>query len=90
MKINEIVQEKEKVNIAETILRSLSDWFGIEESTQAYINGCRDKPMYVIKREDKVVGFVSLKEHFKKSCELYVLGVSPEFHRKGLGRKLIY
>ena len=46
-------------------------------------------PMYALYRGDQVVGFVALKEHFKKSCELFVLGVLKDFHRQGFGRQLI-
>ncbi|MBT4760874.1 MAG: GNAT family N-acetyltransferase [Bdellovibrionaceae bacterium] len=89
MKIYEVLDIFNKERISSEILRSLPDWFGIEDSTVAYINGCKTMPMYVMEENEKAIGFISLHKHFQKSCELYVLGILQEYHRKGLGKKLI-
>jgi ribosomal protein S18 acetylase RimI-like enzyme len=89
MNVIEITNALEKERVSSEVLRSLKDWFGIEESIVAYINGCKSIPMYAIYENGKAIGFVSIKKHFQKSCELYVLGVLKEYHRQGLGKKLI-
>ena len=43
MEVREV--ESNKQAIVESILRMLPDWFGIESSTQEYIDGVVDKPL---------------------------------------------
>lgn len=45
--------------------------------------------MYAVYDGEKAIGFVSLSKLFEKSYELHVLGLLPDYHRKGLGKKLI-
>ena len=52
----------QKSQIAETTLSRLPEWFGIPESTQEYINGCEDKPLWVAVVDGNPVGFIALKE----------------------------
>ncbi len=87
--IIEVLGESRKAQISNDVLRDLPDWFGIEESILAYIVGCKSMPMYAIYENESAISFVSLKTHFKTSCELYVLGVLKKFHRQGLGKQLI-
>ena len=88
-----IVEVKElqesKSLITEDILKSLPDWFGIEESTRAYIEGVKDKLFLAAFDGEKPVGFVSLKKHFSNSYEVYVMGVYPEYHGQGIGKLLM-
>lgn len=71
------------------ILRSLPEWFGIEESTQNYIEAIKSLPTYTARIDGRVIGFVSVAKHHKESAELYVLGVLPEYHHSGIGKALI-
>lgn len=73
----------------EFILRSLPEWFGIEESTQNYIESIKSLPTYTARLNDKVIGFVSVAMHHEKSAELYVLGILPKYHHSGIGKSLI-
>ena len=81
--------EKGQPEITEKVLRSLPDWFGIEEATNAYINTSSKLPMFVAYKENSFVGFLSLKIHSEYAAEVYVMGVVPEFHRKGIGQALL-
>lgn len=83
------VLDSNKDSVCEKILRSLPEWFGLEDSTKAYIDGVKNQPFFAAFEEDKAVGFISLKEHDPKSYEVYVMGVSPEFHGRGIGKQLI-
>ena len=40
--IEEVKDEEQKMAVVAEILRDLPEWFGIPESTQAYIEGAKD------------------------------------------------
>ncbi|MFS9231297.1 acetyltransferase [Streptococcus australis] len=40
--IEEVKSEDQKMAVVAEILRNLPEWFGIPESTQAYIEGAKD------------------------------------------------
>lgn len=76
----------------ENVLRSLPDWFGVEESLLQYVADARDATRFetfIAEDSGRVVGFVTLRRHFPESGELHCLGVLPEFHDKGVGRVLV-
>ena len=81
--------EKGNPDVCEFVLRSVPEWFGLEESTLAYIKESKELPMLVATENGKTIGFLSLKEHSPYSAEVYVMGVIPAFHRKGVGKKLL-
>jgi len=71
------------------ILRVLPEWFGIEAATAQYIHDVDELPTFVAFVDGRAVGFMSVKQHFPQSAELYVLGVLPEMHRQGVGQALL-
>ncbi len=75
--------------VCEAILRALPEWFGIEEATAQYIRAIDDLPTFVAFVVGRAVGFMTVKQHFPQSAELYVLGVLPEMHHRGVGRALL-
>lgn len=83
------IVEENKDLVVDPILRSLPEWFGIEDFTQAYIKGVKDKPLLVAFDGNRAIGFVSLKKHFEQSYEVYVMGIYPTYHRKGIGKSLV-
>lgn len=86
--ICEIVDKKEKVKIAVEILHMLPDWFGIEESTQEYIMKSKSMPFFVAYERKTAVGFLAIKETSPYTAEIYVMGIHPMFHRRGIGKQL--
>lgn len=86
--VQQIYDDFEKVSIASKILGALPEWFGLPESTKAYIDGCGDKPFWAAFAENKPVGFITLKETSLATAEVFVMGVLPEYHRAGVGREL--
>lgn len=78
-----------KAAVCEPILRSLPDWFGIEQAIMDYLTEVDHLPTFLAYDTDAVVGFLSLKLHNPSSAEVYVMGTKPESHRKGIGRALI-
>lgn len=89
MKIKEIFDETQKIEITTNILKSLPDWFGVPESTREYIDKSSKLPFFSVVDESKVLGFISIKENNQYSAEIYVMGILPDYHRKGIGRALI-
>lgn len=86
--IREIVNEEEKTKIADEILHMLPDWFGIEESTQEYIVESKSMPFLVAYEANIAVGFLVIKETSPYTAEIYVMGIHPQYHRRGIGKQL--
>ena len=39
--------------------------------------------------DDSLIGFLTINFHFTRSAEIHVMGIRSEYHREGIGRKLI-
>ncbi len=73
----------------EPILRALPDWFGIESAIQHLAHTSTQLPTFVARADQVAVGFLTVQQHNAYSAELYVLGVLPAYHRRGIGRRLV-
>jgi ribosomal protein S18 acetylase RimI-like enzyme len=73
----------------EQILRALPDWFGIEEAIVRYGQDIDRLLTFLAEQTGEILGFISLKQHYAGSWEVYVMGVSPVMHRQGLGKALM-
>ena len=71
------------------ILRSLPDWFGIEDAILNYSLEIDRLPTWLACELGQVIGFLSLKQHNPYSAEVYVMGVLQEAHHNGIGRALM-
>jgi GNAT superfamily N-acetyltransferase len=89
LQYREVTSPKEKSAIADTILRRLPDWFGIEESTVRYINEAAGLYFLGAFENGEPVGFLTITENFPCTCEIHVMGILPSLHRKGIGRELV-
>ena len=87
--IENIKNPEEKKDIARTVLEGLKDWFEVEESREGYIRDCADWIFLAAKDEDKAMGFLCLKETGNATVELAVMGVLKDYHRNGIGRRLV-
>ena len=83
-----IEDSKERQKISREILENLTDWFEVKESREDYIKKSSEWPFWAATENDKLTGFLCLKETGKETVEIAVMGVKKEFHRKGYGRKL--
>jgi ribosomal protein S18 acetylase RimI-like enzyme len=81
--------EKGNSDICNKVLRSLPDWFGIEEAIVDYVNKSKEMSMLIAIENDKSVGFISIKNHSPYTSEVYVMGVLTDYHRSGIGNKLL-
>ena len=73
----------------ETVMRSLPDWFGIEQALVDYAAAADKLPTFVAEIDDAVVGFLSLKQTSACAAEVHVMAVRREAQRRGLGRALL-
>jgi GNAT superfamily N-acetyltransferase len=75
--------------VCTAILRSLPEWFGIEESILQYSSEIELLPTFLAKASEGVSGFLSLKQHNPFSSEILVMGILPEVQRQGIGKSLL-
>ena len=73
----------------EPVLRSVPDWFGIEEANRAYLEAIERLPTVRAVEGAETIGFVSIEQHFESSFELHVLAVRRDRHRRGVGRAML-
>lgn len=84
-----VTLEQDKEAVCRRILDALPQWFGIEEAKEAYIRAARDLPMFACGTGEDAVGFMTLKVHNEFAAEIHSMGVLPEWHRQGIGTRLL-
>jgi GNAT superfamily N-acetyltransferase len=80
---------EERAIVCAEVLRALPEWFGIESAIEEYVNDVRELDTLVVRAFGTPIGFVAISYHFALHADLHVLGLLPEFHGRGLGRKMI-
>lgn len=82
--------ENGKEKFAENILRQLPDWFGIEESILNYLSDISKMPTYfATDQAGENIGFATIHFHNSSTAEIHVMGILPQFHRRGIGKQLV-
>lgn len=89
IEIKEITDADDKSTICNDILRALPNWFGIESSIADYVNQVKSLPFYASVDGAKNIGFVAIKPHTSSAAEICVMGILKQYHKQGIGRKLI-
>jgi len=89
MTVEEIAGAEEKQRICAAILRELPQWFGIEEAIERYVRSSAALPMLAVRNGDDAEGFLAWKRHAPHAAELYLMGVRPELHGRGIGTALL-
>jgi N-acetylglutamate synthase-like GNAT family acetyltransferase len=77
-----------EADVCEQIIRSLPDWFGIEEAIVQYRRDLDRMETLVAEMDGRIVGFVAIHEHNPHSAEIHVVAIQKEFHGRGIGRGL--
>ena len=89
MTVARLEDPAERTRACGTLLRSLPEWFGLEESIEAYERDVRELPTFAVREGDETVAFLTLKLHNEFSAEILVMAVQRGLHRQGLGRTLL-
>jgi len=88
MKIYLLEDSNQKSLICNEILGSLPQWFGIEESLVEYNDKVKDLDFFVAE-DTSIIGFVAVKTFNFKAIEIIVMGIKPDYHHQGIGKKLM-
>ena len=83
--IEEVKDEDQKMAVVDEVLKDLPEWFGIPESTQAYIEGAKDLQVWAAYQEGDLLGFVSLSYSSEDCAEIDCLGVKKLIKVEELG-----
>lgn len=73
--IEEVKDANQKMAVVAEVLKDLPEWFGIPESTQAYIEGAKDLQVWAAYQEGDLLGFVSLSYSSEDYAEIDCIGV---------------
>ncbi len=87
--MNTIGPATTRASECEEILRSLPEWFGIEESLQMYVRDSEAHPTFALEESDRLVAFLTVREHFAESWEIHCIAVASSHRNQGLGTRLL-
>ena len=87
--IEEVKDENQKKAVVAEVLKDLPEWFGIPESTQAYIEGATDLQVWAAYQESDLTGFVSLSYSSDDCAEIDCLGVKKAYQGRKIGSQLL-
>jgi GNAT superfamily N-acetyltransferase len=73
----------------EAVLRSLPQWFGIEEALRMYVADTARLPTFAFSENGAVVAFLSLMQHFPGSWEIHCVAVHSNARNRGHGTALL-
>ena len=71
------------------MLRSLPEWFAIENAIVDYVNNVEEMVFFAVFLNKVPCGFIAIKETSGHANEIYVMAVSREYQRQGIGRHLV-
>ncbi len=78
-----------KSALCRSILESLPDWFGLPESIDRYVAEVAHLPMFGVRRDGQVAGFITIETINPHVAEIHLTAVRQPYHRSGLGRVLL-
>ncbi|MDA3731732.1 GNAT family N-acetyltransferase [Niameybacter massiliensis] len=78
----------QKEQITRQVLADLTEWFGLPESIEEYVQYSKELPFWADIEDQDMKGFIVLKETSPHTVELYVMGILKAFHRQQIGKNL--
>jgi ribosomal protein S18 acetylase RimI-like enzyme len=67
----------------------LPTWFGVQQSVEDYVAVADGSPSVIASVGGGDVGFLTLVDHNPYASEVYVMAILPDYHRRGIGRKML-
>lgn len=83
------MQERDSGGSCRAVLATLPSWFGVAESVEDYVAKADEHATVIATVEGEDVGILTLVVHTPYAAEVYVMGVRPEHHRRGIGRQML-
>lgn len=80
---------EQKSEAAACILRALPQWFGNVAAREEYIQNCAQMTVLLACEGQQHIGFLTLRETSPVACEVHVMGILPQYHRRGVGAALM-
>jgi ribosomal protein S18 acetylase RimI-like enzyme len=90
-----IIRDRFDPAAVERLLRSLPEWFGIEQAIRDYVRDAQTMPTYLAMLADEQpehpqpIAAMLATRHFPESAEIHLMAVAPGHHRRGIGRALL-
>jgi GNAT superfamily N-acetyltransferase len=75
--------------VCRAILATLPGWFGIAASVDDYVAVADRWPTVIASHSGGDVGLATFVTHSPYAAEVSVMGVVPEYHRRGIGRAML-
>jgi ribosomal protein S18 acetylase RimI-like enzyme len=85
MEVTAVEDPAARSELCRSVLEALPEWFGIEEAVRRYIRDVASLPVFAVAND----GFLALKLHTDAAGEIFVMGVRPESHGRGIGTALV-
>jgi GNAT superfamily N-acetyltransferase len=83
------VQDHGSGEICRSVLATLPTWFGRPESVEDYVAKADEHPTVVATVDQDDLGILTMVVHTPYAAEVNVMGVRPEHHRRGIGRRML-
>ena len=79
----------EKKAAARQVLEALPAWFAYSAPRERYIEEAGDQAVFAAFGPAGLLGILAMEPCTQSSAEIAVMGVLPQFHRQGVGRRLV-
>lgn len=86
--VRPVTDADQKAACVAEVLHDLPAWFGIPESTAAYVADSREQQVWIAAHEEELFGCIALKPTSAVTAEIAVMGVKRDYHRCGVGKAL--
>ncbi|MFI7224818.1 GNAT family N-acetyltransferase [Nonomuraea angiospora] len=87
--ISRVTGSAEVAEVTARLLDQLPSWFGIPEANAAYVESATRLPGLLAHAGAQAVGVLLYRRHFAEAAEIHLMAVSPDWHRRGVGRALL-